>query len=87
MPLVQLSSVPADSHISVMEDSSKCKVYWDGGPQIIERFVEQHREPCQTNWICKTLHLATAEVQDEKLTTPKKSNSDASHPLHIGESL
>jgi hypothetical protein len=70
-----------------MVDTSKHEAYWDGGPQMIERFVEQHREPCQTNWICKALHLATAEVQDEMLTTPKKSNLDATHPLRIGEPL
>lgn len=47
-------------------------VYWDGGPNMIKKFHEQHDAACGSNWVCNGLHLATTEVKDKKLTTPKK---------------
>jgi hypothetical protein len=64
------------------------EVYWDRGPQMIKIFMEQHGAACGSNWICNGLHLATTEVQDEKLITPKKAQpktAQQSGPLRIGQ--
>jgi hypothetical protein len=57
------------------EDSAK-RLFWDGGPKKIERFMAHHLKECENNSICNSLHLLTVEFEDElDLGEGKKSKS------------
>jgi hypothetical protein len=75
------------------------RLYWDGGPKAIERFVAHHLKVCEQNVICNALSLRTVEFDDEdgglsgscKLVSPrrsplqdKKKGKNAMRPLRIG---
>ena len=45
------------------EDSTK-RLYWDGGPNAIKRFMAHHLKDCRNNAICNGLFLTTIEFDD-----------------------
>jgi hypothetical protein len=54
------------------------RVYWDGGPNAIERFMTHHLKECQNNVICNALQLRTVEFEDsdgDELGTSSHSKS------------
>jgi hypothetical protein len=54
------------------------RVYWDGGPNAIERFMTHHLKECQNNVICNALQLRTVEFEDsdsDELGTSNRSKS------------
>ena len=53
------------------ELSQMNRVYWDGGPQVIEHFMGHHLKECSTNVICNALHLRTVEFEDSNESEPR----------------
>ncbi|OCH87813.1 hypothetical protein OBBRIDRAFT_837088 [Obba rivulosa] len=51
-------------------NTSKDKIYWDGGPDAINSLLKEHAGVCTDNWICQQLGLE--ELQLEAPTTPRK---------------
>jgi hypothetical protein len=51
-------------------------VYWDGGPDKIKAFHEQHAPMCYDNWVCTRLGLRETVVEidtDTETSTPGSS--------------
>ena len=42
------------------------RVYWDGGPNAIARFMAHHLKECQNNIICNALELRSIEFEDSE---------------------
>ncbi|KAF8625620.1 hypothetical protein AX17_006805 [Amanita inopinata Kibby_2008] len=54
------------------------EVYWDGGPEKIKAFNEQHAPMCESNWVCSRLGLKDAIVEEadhaeSKTPSPSKT--------------
>jgi hypothetical protein len=45
--------------------ASEMRIYWDGGPAKIRRFLEQHSKACLKNKYCIALALDTLDVADD----------------------
>jgi hypothetical protein len=41
--------------------------YWDQGEKAIFAFLDQHKEACQTNWVCNALNLANITTTTDPL--------------------
>jgi len=41
--------------------------YWDEGEKAIFAFLDQHKEACQTNWVCNALNLANITTTTDPL--------------------
>ncbi|KAM6501725.1 hypothetical protein JOM56_001702, partial [Amanita muscaria] len=64
--------IDPQSHSS--EQSSMDRVYWDGGPEAIQRFMAHHLKECQNNVICNALELRTVEFDDSDNDEPSPSH-------------
>ena len=45
----------------------KADHYWDQGEKAIFAFLDQHKEACQTNWVCNALNLANITTTTDPL--------------------
>jgi hypothetical protein len=41
--------------------------YWDQGEKAIFAFLDQHKEACQTNWVCDALNFANITTTTDPL--------------------
>ena len=57
--------------MNVFDDSyssqPKAEHYWDLGEKGIFDFLDQHKEACQTNWVCNALNLANITTTTDPL--------------------
>jgi hypothetical protein len=62
----------------------KAEHYWDQGEKAIFAFLNQHKEACQTNWVCNALNLANITTTTDPLGNEEvitvSSSSDSSPP-------
>ncbi|KAG6915402.1 hypothetical protein DXG01_011656 [Tephrocybe rancida] len=76
-----------DPQAHTSESLANARVYWDGGPEKIARFQQQHAEHCTKNWICNRLNLKnlsiepTDEVSNEKSAKNAEQASKNKHSL------
>ena len=67
-------------------DSAK-RLYWDGGPKKIERFMAHHLKECENNPICKSLQLLTVEFEDELESAGEGKNSKSPLPKRTKKNM
>jgi hypothetical protein len=78
-----LLTVPSKSTSNTIKKEER-NTYWDGGPKKIQAFVDQHELACESNWVCRSLQLASAEVQvlhSESMGGPSELGQTQRHKL------
>ncbi|KAJ7149434.1 hypothetical protein C8R43DRAFT_1192522 [Mycena crocata] len=50
------------------------RIYWDGGPEAIQRFLDHHLKDCDNNYICNKMDMQNMEFQC--LTNDNFNNDD-----------
>lgn len=66
------------------EPQSSERLYWDGGPLAVTKFMDHHLQHCDENTVCKSLGLRTLEVEDDSSDDGKSPVKRSSkRPPHI----
>ncbi|KAF7346249.1 hypothetical protein MSAN_01852000 [Mycena sanguinolenta] len=64
------------------------RMYWDGGPNAIQHFLDHHLENCDKNYICRKIGMKELVFEWGQPATPvDNSTVDSDNPLSRGRSL
>lgn len=61
------------------ESNQHNRLYWDGGPKAIERYLKHHLNTCEDNKICNALSLQTVVFDDDELGDNLKPGPSTLH--------
>ncbi|KAJ6505038.1 hypothetical protein C8R45DRAFT_1181007 [Mycena sanguinolenta] len=67
--------IDPQSHSS--EPDSNKRMYWDGGPDAIQHFLDHHLESCGDNYICRTIAMKELVFEWGQPTTPTSDSQSS----------
>ncbi|KAJ6450145.1 hypothetical protein C8R45DRAFT_1084008 [Mycena sanguinolenta] len=67
--------IDPQSHSS--EPDSNKRMYWDGGPDAIQHFLDHHLESCDDNYICRTIAMKELVFEWGQPTTPTSDSQSS----------